>query len=129
MTNVTIAEAPTMQLPGTAVFVSWDGQRAAFRLEDNDDVISIADEAALPISGISTEPVGRRTPDGRYTIAYLAEPSEEVFTVVEIAVGADHFVENISQTRFAGYGHGEALLATLRGNLDAPDSQLFLLSD
>jgi hypothetical protein len=129
MTYVTIAEAPTAALPGTAVFVSWDGERRAFQLEDHDDVITIADDAALLISGISTEPVGRRAADGGYTIAYLAEPAEEVFSVVEIALDSAGGVETITQTRFTGYGHGEALLATLRGSQDAPDSQRFLLED
>jgi hypothetical protein len=54
MTTVTTAEAPNTALPGDAVFVGWDFEKQAFHLEDNDEVITIADLAAPPISGIST---------------------------------------------------------------------------
>lgn len=126
MTTITTAEAPTTPLPGTAVFVGWDYEREAFHLEDQTEVITVADQAAPPISGVSTEPVGRRAPDSKYSISYLAEPEEESFNVVTITLKSDGTVESITQTGSTGYGHGETILATLRGDQDPPDSHSFL---
>ena len=54
MTTITTAEAPTAPLPGIAVFVGWDYEQEAFHLEDQTEVITVADQAAPPISGVST---------------------------------------------------------------------------
>ena len=126
MTTITTAEAPTTPMPGQAVFVGWDYEQEAFHLEDHTEVIAVADQAAPPISGVSTEPVGRRTPDGNYTISYLAEPEQETFNVVTITLDSDGTVESITQTDSTDYGHGETILATLRGDQDPPESQSFL---
>jgi hypothetical protein len=126
MTSITTAEAPTTPLPGAAIFVGWDYEQEAFHLEDQTEVITVSDKEAPPISGVSTEPVGRRTPDGKYSISYLAEPEEESFNVVIITLSSDGTVESITQTGSTEYGHGEAILATLRGDQDPPGSRSFL---